>query len=330
MNAFHISNNLSQNKNKCLNNLNSSRFFGKNILNIQNLSDPKISLTLNKQKISQTNPNPINEYIPEISKHLHSNEQVNTPNYNNIFLIQKSINNNTRSILIDWLIHIHYKMELHPETLYLSINIIDLYTEKQRFDLVNYQLIGITSLFIASKYEEIYSPELNDFVYVVRKIYTKEDIIHMEYLICKELKFDFMFNSSFRFLSYYYMLSGDTNIKTLHLAQLFLETAMLSVDIMKYNASLRASSALFMARKILLVRNNENKYDIDTGSNGIIWNSELKLGSGYNLSELKYCMKKMILFFQSVIKESDLCLKHKFNSLEYSRVAMIFNKNNQR
>lgn len=40
---------------------------------------------------------------------------------------------------------------------------------------------------IASKYEEIYPPELKDFVFITDKAYTKEDVLQMEYLILDTL-----------------------------------------------------------------------------------------------------------------------------------------------
>jgi hypothetical protein len=36
-----------------------------------------------------------------------------------------------RGILIDWLVEVHYKFKMLPETLYLTVNLIDRYLEKQ-------------------------------------------------------------------------------------------------------------------------------------------------------------------------------------------------------
>lgn len=40
---------------------------------------------------------------------------------------QNDINENVRAILIDWLISVHAKFKLLPETLYLTVNLIDRY-----------------------------------------------------------------------------------------------------------------------------------------------------------------------------------------------------------
>lgn len=69
---------------------------------------------------------------------------------------QKDINEKMRIILIDWLIEVHLKFKLLPETLFLTINFIDRYLQKNQTPRDKLQLIAVSSLLIACKYEEIY------------------------------------------------------------------------------------------------------------------------------------------------------------------------------
>jgi len=85
-----------------------------------------------------------------------------------------------RSVLLDWLVDVHYKFKLLPETLFLTVNLIDRYLEKVEINRKRLQLVGVTSMFIASKYEEIYAPEVKDFAYVTDSAYTKQEILDME------------------------------------------------------------------------------------------------------------------------------------------------------
>lgn len=98
---------------------------------------------------------------------------------------QQYINERMRSILVDWLVEVHLKFKLVPETLYLTVNIIDRYLEKTEVTRPKLQLVGVTALLIASKYEEIYPPELRDLVYICDRAYSKNEvrIIHLLYLI---------------------------------------------------------------------------------------------------------------------------------------------------
>ena len=73
---------------------------------------------------------------------------------------QPDINAKMRSILVDWLIEVHRKFELMPETLYLTLNIVDRFLSVKAVPRRELQLVGISSMLIASKYEEIWAPEV--------------------------------------------------------------------------------------------------------------------------------------------------------------------------
>ncbi len=51
------------------------------------------------------------------------------------------------------------------------------------------QLVGVTAMLLASKYEEIYAPEVRDFVYITDKAYTREQILAMEAQMLNTLDF---------------------------------------------------------------------------------------------------------------------------------------------
>ena len=76
----------------------------------------------------------------------------------------------------DWLVEVHLKFKLVPETLYLTVNIIDRYLAKTEVSRPKLQLVGVTALLIASKYEEIYPPELRDLVYICDRAYSKLEV----------------------------------------------------------------------------------------------------------------------------------------------------------
>lgn len=90
---------------------------------------------------------------------------------------QTDIHDKMRSILIDWLVDVHLKFKLRPETLYLTVNIIDRYLARTIVSRGSLQLVGVTAMLIASKYEEIYSPIVKDFVYITDNAYTREEIL---------------------------------------------------------------------------------------------------------------------------------------------------------
>ncbi|XP_074363443.1 cyclin-B1-1-like [Apium graveolens] len=90
------------------------------------------------------------------------------------------INKKMRAILVDWLIEIHKKMDLMPENIYLTINIIDRYLATEIVGRKELQLLGISSMLTTSKYEEIWAPEVNDFTKISHKGYTNQQVLVME------------------------------------------------------------------------------------------------------------------------------------------------------
>ncbi len=66
------------------------------------------------------------EYAVEIFKYLRENEDETLPRYGYLEN-QQDINERMRSILVDWLIEVHLKFKLVPESLFLTVNLIDRY-----------------------------------------------------------------------------------------------------------------------------------------------------------------------------------------------------------
>ena len=114
-------------------------------------------------------------YVQDMYEHFRSKE-VSTSVRPVYMEDQRYINERMRSILVDWLVEVHLKFKLVPETLYLTVNIIDRYLAKTEVSRPKLQLVGVTALLIASKYEEIYPPELRDLVYICDRAYSKLEV----------------------------------------------------------------------------------------------------------------------------------------------------------
>ena len=114
-------------------------------------------------------------YVQDMYEHFRSKE-VSTSVRPVYMEDQQYINERMRSILVDWLVEVHLKFKLVPETLYLTVNIIDRYLCKTEVSRPKLQLVGVTALLIASKYEEIYPPELRDLVYICDRAYSKLEV----------------------------------------------------------------------------------------------------------------------------------------------------------
>jgi transcription initiation factor TFIIIB Brf1 subunit/transcription initiation factor TFIIB len=167
---------------------------------------------------------------------------------------QTDINAKMRAILIDWLVEVHLKFKLMPETLYLTVNLIDRFLEKETIARNKLQLVGVTAMFIASKYEEIYAPECRDFVYISDKAYTREQILQMEGLMLSKLNFQLTTPNALVFLKRFAKVGGilaTPRTKTELLSNYLVELTLQEDKMLKYLPSTIAAAATYLALKTM-------------------------------------------------------------------------------
>lgn len=253
------------------------------------------------------------EFLTEILIGLKLDEKINLPGYSkNIFQIQdiKDINERHRGVVVEWLSYINYYFNQSSETLFMCINIMDRYISKKKISLDIYQLVGISSFLIASKYEDTDSPPIDKLIYISKNIYSHNDIVSMEKDILSELNYDIFSVSAYHFFSYFYTISEINNKRLFHLGHLILEICLLNIDIMSYKQSLIAFAAILIAKKCL---------EIKEGSNNI------KLFYNYSEKEIIEIQKKIILFLSKIVySDSKNLIMEKFEKSRYMSVSYVF------
>lgn len=90
---------------------------------------------------------------------------------------------------------VHYKFELMDETLFLMANLIDRFLERQMVVRKKLQLVGVTALLLACKYEEVSVPFVEDLVLISGSAYTRAEILTMVMLSRKRTGLFTTFNS---------------------------------------------------------------------------------------------------------------------------------------
>jgi len=161
---------------------------------------------------SYFDPQCVAEHAAHIYKHCLAVEEKTMP-LANLMDFQKDINPSMREILCDWLIEVHLKFKLLPETLYLTVNLIDRFLSTTSIYRNKLQLVGVTAMLIASKYEEIYPPIVSDFVYITDNAYKREEILEMEEKMLKKLQFSIHFTSPYRFLQRFLSLKPASEME---------------------------------------------------------------------------------------------------------------------
>ncbi|EEU07039.1 Clb1p [Saccharomyces cerevisiae JAY291] len=190
----------------------------------------------------------VSEEVNDIFDYLHHLEIITLPNKANLYK-HKNIKQN-RDILVNWIIKIHNKFGLLPETLYLAINIMDRFLCEEVVQLNRLQLVGTSCLFIASKYEEIYSPSIKHFAYETDGACSVEDIKEGERFILEKLDFQISFANPMNFLRRI-SKADDYDIQSRTLAKFLMEISIVDFKFIGILPSLCASAAMFLSRKML-------------------------------------------------------------------------------
>lgn len=199
---------------------------------------------------------------------------------------QPEINDKMRAILIDWLVDVHTKFELSPEALYLTINIIDRFLAISLVSRRELQLVGISAMLMASKYEEIWPPEVNDFVCLSDRAYTHEQILIMEKTILGKLEWTLTVPTPFVFLVRFLKAASvslpSSDLALENMAHFLSELGMMHYATLMYSPSMMAAAAVYAARCTL------NKSSV--------WDETLTMHTGYSEEELMGCARLLVSF----------------------------------
>ena len=254
-----------------------------------------------------------NEYLTDIYTYLKSINTSNLPLHDYMSSKQTDINERMRGILFDWLVEVHLKFKLLPETLFITLNIIDRYLSKQIIERKYFQLLGITAMFIASKYEEIYSPEMKDYIYMTDNSYTKKQMLQMENDILKTIEFNITIPTPLRFVELLQQFL-NLNTKNIYMCQYLIELAVMNYKMIKYSPLLIATCAVYLEKKL-----NKNGIMLwDEKYESVIWDV-----SGYakNENDVRSCLKEMCLTLDDVDLGKYPAVKKKYSSEKYMQIA---------
>ena len=257
--------------------------------------------------ILSNNPQECAEYAEEIEQYTKSIETkyMTKPNY---MTTQPDVNEKMRAILIDWMVDVHLKFKLGGETLFLAVNVVDRFLEKEVIARQKLQLVGVAALLIASKYDEIYPPEIKDFVYISDNAYTKPEVISMEQKVLRALGYDLNFPSSYRFLQRYSkLLAPGTRVS--NMAMYMIELALVEYKCLKHRPSVCAAAALYLSNRLI---NKDTEWDKKIGD--VV---------GYNEASLKQCARELAAIMQGVTKSSLQAVKRKYSLPLYTQVSNI-------
>ncbi|XP_053659375.1 G2/mitotic-specific cyclin-A [Anopheles marshallii] len=249
----------------------------------------------------------VEEYQEDILVYLKEAEKRNRPKPG-YMLKQTDITYSMRTILVDWLVEVSDEYKLQGETLALAVSYIDRFLSFMSVVRAKLQLVGTAAMFIAAKYEEIYPPDVSEFVYITDDTYTKTQVLRMEQLMLKVLSFDLTVPTSLVFINSYCVMN-DVPDKVKYLAMYLCELSLLEADpYLTYRPSKIAAGALALARHAL---------DLP------MWSKMLENNTGYTLLEMKDIVLDLNKTHIDAATMQQQAIQEKYKSKTYLEVATI-------
>ena len=203
------------------------------------------------------------EYLNEIYLNLLQDEKDNFYKPKIGYMdMQNDINEQMRAILIDWLIEVHYRFRLKSETLFQTVWIIDAYLSILPIIRARLQLLGIASLLISCKSQEIYYPQLNELIDITDGAYIKDELVEMETHVLKVLSFNIISPTPNDF---YNIIAKAFNFdkNQYFLGKYFMESSLIDYKMIKYSSSVIGVSCAYIVMKFFGINNYKCLYSND-------------------------------------------------------------------
>lgn len=234
--------------------------------------------------------------------------------------VQQDVKPRMRSILVDWMVEVHNKFKLRTETVYLTIDNLDRYLSKVQLNRSKLQLLGCTCMWVASKYHEIYAPEMKDFVYISDNAFSIDDLLEMETELLCALDFQLTVPTAWSFaerfiMVYSHEISESPREQLYNMTQYFIEHALMTYDLVGELRSKIASAALYAAIRRLNLGH---------------WNQTIQSVTKYSEEELKPLADRLQKMAdsgprpgQGMTHREHKAVVEKYSKAKYGQVATV-------
>ncbi|KAI0011973.1 cyclin [Xylariaceae sp. FL0662B] len=218
-----------------------------------NIKDAAKMLARNRQEMIANELSRLagDEYLEDIMQHLRHMEDETLPDANLIDM-QREIQWFMRPYLIDFLVEAHAAFALLPETLFLTVNLLDRYCSKRVVYKQHYQLVGCAALLIAAKYGDKKDrvPQINELNNMCCGLYDSGMFTQMEMHVLNTLEWT-IGHPTVDFFTQLIVAEELDDREVEHMAAYLSEIALYHRDFVSTKPSIMARASLALARAIL-------------------------------------------------------------------------------
>ncbi|KAJ1283369.1 hypothetical protein BS78_03G123200 [Paspalum vaginatum] len=246
------------------------------------------------------------EYVEDIYRFYKSTEGTCLP-LSSYMRSQAEINERMRAILIDWIIEVQHRLVLMPETLYLTVYIIDQYLSMESVPRKELQLVGISAMLIASKYEEIWAPLVKDLLCLCDNTFSREQVLTKEKAILDKLHWNLTVPTMYMFIVRYLKAAmGDKELE--NMTFFYSELALVQYTMLVYPPSMTAAAAVYAARCTIQMNP--------------LWTDTLEHHTGLTESQLLDCARRLMFFHTQAPESKQKAVYRKYSSPRLGAVAL--------
>jgi G2/mitotic-specific cyclin 2 len=163
--------------------------------------------------------------------------------------MQKDIRPDMRLVLIEWLTDLHVRLDLLPETFFLSINIVDRFLSLRQVARSKFDLLGMASMFIAAKFEDGCHLGVNTIRIYANTSHAANDILRAESIILRTIDWKLHYSNPAHFLRIFNTADGNADV--LFLATSIVEVAVQDWRLVSTRPSLLTVASIWLARLAL-------------------------------------------------------------------------------
>lgn len=247
------------------------------------------------------------EYDLEIYNYMRSVENENLPQPS-LFENQSNITPKMRSTLIDWIVEVHKKQNMHTDTLFYIVAYIDRYLMERDLDKSKFQLLGSAAILLAAKTEEIYPPKCEKLVHYAGDSFTVIGLQRMEINLLNTLEFSTTPILSSQFLRRFLILVNSDMILN-RFAHYVNESILLDSEFIGISPSKTAAAILY--------------YSMVITNNSTLWTKDLERQLCYTKSELSPVANMIHLSLQATAASRYQAIRKKYATEQNEFVSTI-------
>jgi len=224
---------------------------------------------------------------------------------------QRDINSNMRSILVDWLVEVAEEYKVVPETLHLCVSYIDRFLSRVPVARSKLQLVGVSCMLIAAKFEEIHPPGVDEFVYISDSTYTRAEILAMESTVLNRLQFDLSAATPKAFLQRYVRAAQaacGVDETAASLCSYLCELTLPEYALLAFRPSEVAAAAVRLALHTLRLPP---------------WHASLEHETGYTADALAPCVAELLRVHRAAASNKLQAVREKYSAPRHRSVSLL-------